>query len=582
MSIPVDALLLAAIPNEVDQITKDLGNPQVRALGRASVLQADLQLGSLRLNVAFTAAGSGQTSITAIVCDLLQHFSPRIVLMIGCAGGIKDVEIGDVVCAERVTDPRGKTLAYGERADYGFAHRGNGGLVQLARVVAMSRAWDDGKPYRVEIGEILSGVDVETDPVTVDRLKRSHPKALGVETEGYGFMEGAAGSPQIPALVLRGISDMCANKAEADAENWQQRSTRRAWHFAQRLMTEYFSDPKHRQRLRSDVHPAPQIPRLPTNYLPRSSVVEALCHQLAQQDSAIHLLQGPPGLGKTCMAIEFARSGLASRAVRWLPLGPHVTPLQAGIELLNACGIEDAVQALTFRELQHLGRNRPELDDIIVVLDDAWDAALPSGLAMLLGSRTQLLVTTRLPRVADALDSPIRFILPPLTRAEAHLLFNSHAEQALSQQEIVTRYLDTLQGIPLSLRVAGRLFAHRLRDRFTPAEVIAQLAIGSPLLDQRVRDVSRLAEELEPTLRQIVARSIEGLSVAERSDFLKLAPLGASQQRFTLTTLEGLWNADPRSRAARLVEMGVIERIGEEFSMHAAFGWIAQELSTSV
>jgi nucleoside phosphorylase len=582
MSKPVDVLIIAAIPNEVEQIRRDLVIIRTHAAGRASAVEARLQLDALGLDVAFCASGPGLTPMTAITVELLSHFSPRLLLMIGCAGGLKDVELGDVVCGEQVTlYARGKASNYGQFAGYGLAYRGDANLVQLARTLALGGEWNDGKPYHVGIGEILSGEVVQTDPAEIHHLKQRHPKGLCIETEGYGFMEGAAGSPQIPALVIRGISDMGANKAATDAENWQQRATQRAWQVARRLLALHFSVPGRRAQGSGGTLPAAQIPLLPDPYLPRPEVVSQLSDLLAREGSPIHLLQGAPGLGKTCMAIEFARSGMARQPLRWVPLGPRATVLQAGVDLLNVCGLPEAIEAITPRDLRRLAKGRAELDDIVVVLDDAWDAALLSSLALLLGPRARLLVTTRLPRVADALDNPARFALPALTTTEARALFDRHAMQAapLSQEAGVARYIDSLQGVPLSLRVAGRLFAHRLRDHFSSAEIIAGLAGGSSLLDQRVRDVSGLAEELEPTLRQIVASSIEALSVEDRADFIKLAPFGASQQRFTLPTLQGLWGGDPRIRASRLVEMGIIERSGEEYSMHAAFGWMAQELA---
>jgi nucleoside phosphorylase len=173
----------------------------------------------------------------------IRTFKPQIAFLIGVAGGVKDVKIGDLLIAQK---------AYGyesgkEDAD-GYKSRPavesfSGEL--LARAQALSRLdeWKkrtaDGAPEaKVFIGPIAAGdkVVAGTNNPTFQRLKTHYNDTLGLEMEAIGFATAAQAHRDVHALIIRGISDLCAGKAETDKHNWQPIAAERAAGFGFELL----------------------------------------------------------------------------------------------------------------------------------------------------------------------------------------------------------------------------------------------------------------------------------------------------------------------------------------------------------
>lgn len=71
---------------------------------------------------------------------------------------------------------------------------------------------------------------------TAQLLKRNYGDALAVEMEGFGFLEAARTSQGLPAIVIRGVSDLLDGKAEVDALGSQKLAARHASQFAFELL----------------------------------------------------------------------------------------------------------------------------------------------------------------------------------------------------------------------------------------------------------------------------------------------------------------------------------------------------------
>jgi nucleoside phosphorylase len=173
----------------------------------------------------------------------IQHFKPQIVLLVGIAGGVKDVKIGDLLIA---------TKAYGyesgkESAD-GFMARPaveSFSAELLARAQAQSRKddWkkrtvDGASDAKVFIGPIAAGEKVVAgvDNPSFQHIKRHLNDTLGLEMEAIGFATALNNYRLMHGLAIRGISDMCEGKAETDQQNWQPVAAERAAAFAFELL----------------------------------------------------------------------------------------------------------------------------------------------------------------------------------------------------------------------------------------------------------------------------------------------------------------------------------------------------------
>ncbi|MFY0572554.1 pentapeptide repeat-containing protein [Archangium lansingense] len=190
--------------------------------------------------------GAGNPAAAVGAERALTWFKPEVVLFVGVAGGVKDVKLGDVVVADKVYGyERGKDLEDGflPRME---VHRSTYAMLQRARADAREDEWRQrikkatGGGPKVFIGPIAAGEKVVAGQKTAVAgfLSRQYSDSLAVEMEGIGFLT-AAYSQDVEALVVRGISDLLAGKAEADAAGSQPRAAAHAAAFAFEVISRF-------------------------------------------------------------------------------------------------------------------------------------------------------------------------------------------------------------------------------------------------------------------------------------------------------------------------------------------------------
>ncbi|AKI98502.1 WD40 repeat protein [Archangium gephyra] len=205
-----------------------------------------------------TGAGTAAAAVEAE--RALTWFEPQAILFVGVAGGVKDVKLGDVVVADKVYG-----YEHGKDVEEGFlprpeVHRATYAVLQRARADARKDEWKrrlqastSGEP-QVFIGPLAAGEKVVAGQKTAvaQFLSRQYSDSLAVEMEGIGFL-AAAYSQDVEALVVRGISDLLAGKAEADAAGSQPRAAAHAAAFAFEVLAHFRRGAApDRRRLRED------------------------------------------------------------------------------------------------------------------------------------------------------------------------------------------------------------------------------------------------------------------------------------------------------------------------------------------
>jgi nucleoside phosphorylase len=194
--------------------------------------------------VAISETGAGNPSTALEVGRAIEYFNPDIVLFVGVAGGLKDVALGDVVAADYVYGyETGKAAAE-------FLSRGKGAsaaysLVQRAKAIRRRTSWStrigahppDPLP-KVFVAPIAAGEKVVTSTrsTTYQFLRSSFSDAIAVELEGWGFLDGVYANGDVPAMVIRGISDLIDDKQPESDANWQPVAARHAAAFAFELL----------------------------------------------------------------------------------------------------------------------------------------------------------------------------------------------------------------------------------------------------------------------------------------------------------------------------------------------------------
>ena len=239
-------VIFTALQVEYEAVWEQLGGPA----GEREAHGTLYELGTLPARygtwqVAAVQNGPGSMTAAAQLERAARVFAPQVALFLGVAGGRKDVTHGDVVVADAIYDYEG-----GKSTLEGFqsrartqepAHR----LVQRAQQVARQATWQDRiRPFCPEprpaafVKPIVTGQKVVTHERSAVGLLLDQVAgdALAVEMEGSGFLRGAYLNKEVDALVIRGISDLLADKAPAGDVRWQPIASRHAAAFAVELL----------------------------------------------------------------------------------------------------------------------------------------------------------------------------------------------------------------------------------------------------------------------------------------------------------------------------------------------------------
>jgi len=199
--------------------------------------------------IAIALTGEGNTGAAVLTERAMSMFEPRAILFVGVAGALKDdIELGDVVVATRVYAYHGS-----KEEDEGVSTRPRAWeapheLEQLAHYIARSGSWAGsspaaaaGRPPVVHFKPIAAGEVLLASRLTetAQRLRRVFNDAAAIEMESAGVSQASQLHRSLPALIIRGISDLAdGSKHALDKGGWQPRAAANAAAFAVALAAE--------------------------------------------------------------------------------------------------------------------------------------------------------------------------------------------------------------------------------------------------------------------------------------------------------------------------------------------------------
>ncbi|MEW5988235.1 MAG: AAA family ATPase, partial [Chloroflexota bacterium] len=351
------AVMVTALPVEYEAVCEHLTDLQEDEHAQGDVYERGLLAAEGQTwEVGVVEIGAGNPNAAMKTERAIAHFQPEVVVFVGVAGGLKDVQIGDVVVATKVYGYHaGKAEAeFKTRPEVGQpTHR----MAERARAEARKEEWlkrlaERGQPIptprpHVFLGPIAAGeqVVVSKQSQTYQLIRASYGDALAVEMEGYGFLKATHATSNVEALVVRGISDLVEGKTEADEGGSQPRAARHAAAFAFQVLAKLAPAPSPhsfatdtRQQQGRPVTPSAvkghsTLPYQPTFFgrrKERQIIAEAIDPDARGWGV---LIDGPGGIGKTALAIQAGHDApaahfprkifLSAKARELTPAGPQ-------------------------------------------------------------------------------------------------------------------------------------------------------------------------------------------------------------------------------------------------------------------
>ena len=277
--------------------------------------------------------------------------------------------------------------------------------------------------------------------------------------------------------------------------------------------------------------PAPVLPLPRSRLIGREPELAALADLLHSNATALLTLLGPPGVGKTSLALLAAQSAAHDfpDGVFFVPLAALREPALVAPAIAQALGVQTTSNQAVHAALLAFLRNKSAL----LLLDNFEHllAAAPQVAGLLAAApRLKILATSR---AALRISAEREFAVPPLAlpvggasppaellRSPAVQLFAQRAravrpELALAEADISTiaAICRQLDGLPLAIELAAA------RSKlFSPAALLARLPNRLQLLTGGMRDLP----ERHQTLHSAIAWSYDLLEPAEQALFRQL------------------------------------------------------------
>ena len=239
------AVILTPTPVEQEAVRRYLGSKENNIIAGTLYVSGRFQGLYQNFEIITLQTGSRNSLVALATEKAIQAFNPALILLVGIAGGVKDVAIGDIVVGTKAYGYEvGKTTPDGFKARPVVVNSSQE-LIALAQHVAMEKNWQEklratSPDSKVIFGPIASGEKVITskNSFTLQILNEHFNDTVALEMEAIGFGETMLFHPQIRFINIRSISDLLDQKAESDANGSQELAANNAAAFAFALLNQ--------------------------------------------------------------------------------------------------------------------------------------------------------------------------------------------------------------------------------------------------------------------------------------------------------------------------------------------------------
>jgi hypothetical protein len=289
------------------------------------------------------------------------------------------------------------------------------------------------------------------------------------------------------------------------------------------------------------------------------------------------IVRGVPGIGKTtlvnALAYEPEVIQYFSDGVLWTSLAQRPGILAELAAWGRALGVSGLERYPSIREaVQELARRLRDTR-MLLIIDDVWDPAHALPFIGATGLKCGLLLTTRLPMVADALSSTSEstYLLPLLDETDGLALMRLLAPSVVEVNVAACRELVRRLGyLPLALHVAGRLLNVEARMGWSVDDLLIRLRDGTDIIKSNApADRQDIESPTTLTVEALLNLSTNLLQGKSRDFFAFLGAFAPAPATFDLDALKAVWQVeDPKPIIRELASLGLIEPVGGRFEMH--------------
>ena len=236
------AAVLTALPIEYKAVRGHLIEPKEILHPKGTVYE----VGRFETwEVLITETGQGNPNAAVETERAISSFSPDVLLFVGVAGGVKDVQLGDVVAATKVYGYEfGKAdkkflprPAFGE-VSYSLEKRASAEAKKSDWIERIADKSAECKA-KVIVAPIAAGEKVvsSTRSDTYEFVRSQYSDAVAVEMEGLGCLTACRANEGVRAIIVRGVSDLIDGKEQSDLEGSQETAASHAAAFAFEILS---------------------------------------------------------------------------------------------------------------------------------------------------------------------------------------------------------------------------------------------------------------------------------------------------------------------------------------------------------
>lgn len=248
-----DVAIITAFGKELDSIINHgkekygLGWTEIKPRSSIRTYHMTVNKAQTRI-VAVRASGKGQLHAAIVTSDVINDFSPKVILLVGIAAGIVDeVQLGDVIVSRQFIDYEpGKLTKGGEYHDFPVYNSTPALVAKLEeyrgedwkrKILSYRPDGMHNLSPSIHTGDIFCGNKVVADQDVVTKLKEKYRKAIALEMESAGIAAYLSQRERPPHFaMIKGVSD----RGDVDKKDlWQQYAADAAASFTLAFLESY-------------------------------------------------------------------------------------------------------------------------------------------------------------------------------------------------------------------------------------------------------------------------------------------------------------------------------------------------------